>query len=131
MSIDFWWRNSSYPNEGRGNLILKDNENRNIFGMRYSPIIPYYFFNNTKIFAGNIIPNDNDWHHIALVYNSYDFYLYLYVDGSEKVKQPYIWFRRPITQLQIAGENWKYELDELSIWQGALTAEEVAEIYNY
>jgi len=43
---------------------------------------------------------------------------------------PKVWFRRPITKLVIRGENWPYRIDELAIWQGALTAGQVLDIYQ-
>ena len=130
LSIDLWWRNSAHPNEGRGTLILKNASSSNVFGMTYTPLNTKYYFNASEFSVGSIIPSDSAWHHLALVYDSYQYRLYFYVDGVEKISQPYTWFSRPITGLEIKGENWDYELDELNIWSGALSPGEVLDIYQ-
>ncbi|MDD4271999.1 MAG: lamin tail domain-containing protein, partial [Patescibacteria group bacterium] len=130
LSIDFWWQNSAYPNEGRVSLELQNSTGAKIFGLRPSIYSGNYYFDGGQILSGDIFPHDNAWHHLALVYDSYNFYLYLYVDGVEKIKVPKVWYRRPITKLVIRGENWSYKLDELAIWQGALTAGQVQNIYQ-
>ena len=129
LSIDFWWRNESFPYEGRGSLMLNNNNNETMFGITATHINAYYYYNGNKFLIYSI-PNDDQWHHIALVYDSYLYKLYFYVDGAEKATNSVIWFQQPITKLQIYGENNRQEIDEINIWEGALTAEQVLEIYN-
>jgi triacylglycerol esterase/lipase EstA (alpha/beta hydrolase family) len=130
LSLEFWWQNSSLPNEGRGSLILQNDQGENIFGLRPSICSGGFYFNGGPVLVNNILPIDSNWHHLALVYDSYKFELYLYVDGQEKMKLPVTWFKRPLTRLVIRGENWPYKIDELAIWQGALSAEEVKGYYD-
>jgi len=130
LSIDFWWQNSSYPNEGRGSLMLQTSDGANVFGIRPSIYSGGYYFDGGLFSLNGIFPQDNAWHHLALVYDSYNFYLYFYVDGVEKMKLPNVWFRRPITKLVIQGENWPYKIDELAIWQGALSQAEIKDYYD-
>ncbi|MBI4778961.1 hypothetical protein HY797_00720 [Candidatus Falkowbacteria bacterium] len=130
LSIDFWWQNSAYPNEGRVSLELQNSAGVKIFGIRPSIYSGQYYFDGSDIAIGDIIPQDNAWHHLALVYDSYNFYLAFYVDGVEKIKVPKVWFRRPITKLVIRGENWWYNIDELAIWQGALSRTEIKDHYD-
>lgn len=130
LSLDFWWQNSAYPNEGRVSLELQNSAGAKIFGIRPSIYSGSYYFNGAESATGNIFPNDNLWHHLALVYDSYNFYLAFYIDGVEKIRLPQIWFRRPITKLVIRGENWFYKIDELAVWQGALNPAEVKSYYD-
>jgi len=130
LTLDFWWQNSSYPDEGRGSLELQDSAGVKVFGIRPSIYSGSYYFDGGGGSISNFIPKDNQWHHLALVYDSYNYYLAFYVDGAEKIKVPKVWFRRPITKLVIRGENWPYRIDELAIWQGALTAGQVLDIYQ-
>jgi len=130
LTLDFWWQNSSYPNEGRGSLELQDSAGVKVFGIRPSIYSGSYYFDGGGGSISNFIPKDNQWHHLALVYDSYNYYLAFYVDGAEKIKVPKVWFRRPITKLVIRGENWPYRIDELAIWQGALSQAEILDYYN-
>jgi len=130
LSIDFWWQNSSYPNEGRGSLMLQTSDGANIFGIRPSMYSGGYYFDGGLYPLSNIFSKDNQWHHLALVYDSYNFYLAFYVDGVEKIKIPKVWFKRPITKLVIQGENFPYKIDELAIWQGALSRTEIKDYYD-
>ncbi|MBI2459554.1 MAG: hypothetical protein HYV53_03315, partial [Parcubacteria group bacterium] len=129
LSIDFWWQNSAYPNEGRVSLELQNSAGAKIFGIKASPFYSRYYFDGADIPMDNV-PYDNQWHHLALVYDSANFYLAFYIDGVEKIRAPKVWFRRPITKLVIRGENWFYDIDELAIWQGALSPAEIKDYYN-
>ncbi|MDO8592306.1 MAG: LamG-like jellyroll fold domain-containing protein, partial [bacterium] len=130
LSIDFWWKNNAYPNEGRVSLKLQNSAGVEVFGIRPSMFGGGYYFDGAAAFISNLIPGDGAWHHLALVYNSHNFYLAFYVDGVEKIRAPKVWFRQPITKLVISGENWFYGIDELAIWQGALSQQEIADYYN-
>ncbi len=137
LSIDFWWKDVSFPNDGREIVILKNNAGENIFGIRISNINigpgdwhGRYYLNGEESAIGDIVPADGDWHHAAMVYDSYNFYMYIYIDGEEKIQIPHIWLDEPIQEISIYAENFPCQIDELEIWQGALTAEQVLEIYQ-
>jgi len=130
LSIDFWWKNGSSPNEGRGSIVFKSDSDKKMFGITPTYIDTYYYHNGDAFFAGGSIPNDSEWHHLALVYDSYLYQSSFYVDGIEKATSSLIWFKEPITKLEIYGENYKQEIDEITFWKGALSSAQVLDIYN-
>ncbi len=128
-SLDFWWRNREYPNDGRGEIILWSGAKR-YFALnpaRYRP--SYYFDGNYGMISegyGLTIPDDSSWHHLVLVYDSYRYMMDFYVDGELKYSVPQTWLGDEVVdKIQIYSAGWQYELDELSIWRGALSAEQV------
>jgi hypothetical protein len=134
LSLDFWWRNRSYSNEARGTINLLSGTKK-LFGLVASPYRPGYYFNgNYGMISqgyGLTLPHDDAWHHVALVYDSYDYQLNFYVDGELKYTISQTWLLDEIIdKLEIYNENWEYEIDELSIWQGALKASQVKQIYQ-
>ncbi len=129
LSLDFWYRNTAHPDEGRGRIVLKNARNEKIFGLMPSIYTGYYYFDNSSIYLGSILFNDKLWHHYAIVYDSYRYKFFVYLDGQEIYQKPAVWLNSPLTSLEIVGENWSYTFDEISIWQGALTPVQVRNIY--
>jgi len=135
LSLSFWWRNRSYPNEGRVRISL-NHDSQAIFGLVAGYYRPAYFFNGEYglISEGEnkTIPYDNEWHHLALAYSARDYLLNFYVDGDLKMSRPYIWIPpgREINRLEISLENYEIDLDELGIWWGTLSATEIKNIYD-
>jgi len=75
------------------------------------------------------MPNDADWHLITVTYGPDRMVFYL--DGAARNIYPGNFaVASPIVSLEMKGENYPVELDELAIWSRALSAEEVANIYN-
>ena len=138
LSLAFWWRNSAYPNLGRVavSLLGGPEKNTNLFVTENDYFRNSFWFNgNYSIFSEGIneaIPNDDAWHHIAMVYDSYRYKLSFYVDGEEKTTRPFIWLKdnEAITRLSVSSNNFSAAIDDLGVWQGALSASQVQEIYN-
>ena len=134
LSLDFWWRNRSYPNEGRGNFSLLS-PNKTFFALVVTPYRPAYYVNGDYgiISQGNglTVPFDDVWHHLVLVYDSFDNKVNFYVDGELKYSVFHAALPdEAITQFEIYDANWEYEIDDFSIWQGALKASQVKTIYQ-
>jgi len=134
LSFDFWWRNRSYPNEARCHLSLF-NPNKTFFGLVVSPYRPGYYLNGDygQISEGDglTVPSDNAWHHLVLVYDSIDNKVNFYVDGELKYSAFHAALPdEAITKMEIYNGNWEYEIDDLSVWQGALKAAQVKTIYQ-
>jgi hypothetical protein len=131
ISLTFWWRNSAYPQEGRANIFLGNH----IFSLLTNYYRPAYWFNNSYGIisqgADITIPNDDAWHHLAFVYDSHDYRLRFYVDGEETKAIPLIWWppETAIQDLKITSDGQSSALDDLKIWRGALSAEQIREIY--
>jgi hypothetical protein len=142
LSLTFWWRNVAYPKEGRANIYLTGNragnedEEINLFALLANYYRQGFWFNGVDgILSQGIdktIPNDDLWHHLALVYDSYRYRLTLYVDGEETVSWSLIWMlpTTEITGLKISSDGQSAALDSLGIWQGALSPSQIREIYS-
>jgi len=138
LSLAFWWRNSAYPNLGRTTVSLLGglDKNINLFAAENEYFRNSFWFNgNYGIFSEGInetIPNDDAWHHIAMVYDSYRYKLSFYVDGEEKIVWPFIWLKddENISRLSVSSNNFSAAIDDLGIWRGALSASQVQDIYN-
>lgn len=135
LSLTFWWRNRSHPNEGRVRLTL-NHDNKAMFGLVAGYYRPAYLFNGEygviSEGADKTIPYDDAWHHLALSYSARDYVLNFYVDGELKFSRPYIWIApgEEINKLEIVLENYEIDLDELGIWRGTLSAREVQNIFE-
>jgi hypothetical protein len=77
------------------------------------------------------IPFDTNWHQLALVYDSYRHLIRFYVDGAEKGNRSFLWpANYPLANaLEIVSENGIIELDDLGIWEGALSPKQIKEIF--
>ena len=134
LSLTFWWR-SIDTNTNRIRIALLDDLKNNVLSL-----IPGYYTSGYK-FAGIedyfcfgqdlAIPFDTNWHQLALVYDSYRHLIYFYVDGLEKGNRSFIWpANRPLAAaLEIAAENGIAELDDLGVWEGALSSKQIQEIF--
>lgn len=136
LSLAFWWRNSSFPNEGRADIYLRDAAGAKLFALLAGYYRPAYWFNGIYgIFsegADGPVPHDAAWHHIALTYDSYTFQLRLFVDGRERASQARIWMRpeEVVKSLWITSENYPSEIDELRIYRGTLSPAEVMGLFQ-
>jgi len=137
LSLAFWWRNSSYPNSGRINIYLtKSGDARNLFALILDYFRRSYWYNGEYgILSEGVdtdILNDDAWHHVAFVYDSYRYLLRLYVDGTEKASRPLIWMRPEdrVDQLKISTDGYNSEIDDLALYVGALSPAEIQEIYE-
>lgn len=135
MSLSFWWRNTSYPDEGRLRLSLfgKQKEAMTLLPTIYNPA---YSFNGQGSlitdYGKDLIPQDKKWHHLALTYDSYRQRLRFFLDGQ--LKKEALLVKLPqgatIDQLRVISENFPSALDELKIWSGVLNKEAVKQEYE-
>jgi hypothetical protein len=133
-SLSLWWKNTNFPSDGRSNIRLLKGD-KQLFGFVPEYIKTAYWFNNSYgVFQGigDLIPNDALWHYLVLTYDSYRYSLDFYVDGEEKASSSLFWLpdgEEP-DSLEINVENDNTNIDELGIWQGALSAKQIKALYN-
>lgn len=130
VSLSFWWRNSSYPNEGRANIVLQDSSGSTSFGLAVGSYGLKVYFNGLGWYPLDLPIDGPDWHHVALVYDSYTYKISLYLDGLLRWQGSEIWLNEQLVRLSAAQDNWLIDLDELTVWQGALDAEQIEIIYE-
>ena len=130
LTLSFWWRNISYSNEGR--LLLSLNSDNNaIMSIKPTPYNSSYSFNgygeSFVSYPVSYIPDDNNWHHLVMTYDSYRYLLKFYVDGQEEYRREFVRLRADtkIDGLKIIQENWPSAIDELKIWDGVLFSSQV------
>ena len=135
VSLSFWWRNTSSPNEGRFKLMLKNGE-RNIMSLIPTIYNPSFIWNGGGEYIWEYgkypFPNDKNWHHLALTYDSYRYILRFYFDGKQIMEKEEIMLKdgEKINGLEIVRENDPASIDELKIWYGTLTAAQVLAEYE-
>jgi hypothetical protein len=80
----------------------------------------------------DVVANDNEWHHFALVYDDYHYRWQFFVDGELKLTD----YRLPIMnsnvidRLTFRSSVFDYRMDNFKIWQGALSPAQVLAEYN-
>ena len=130
LSLEFWFKNSSHPNEGRGSIYLSGTGGN--FGIRPSPsALTVYTPYGNKNFGARPELADNNWHYFTLVFNSHDYRYDFYIDGQNIYSEESLPLANSVfDQIHIRGENFPYSIDELAIFQGALSQDEIREYYN-
>lgn len=122
-----YWRKGGASGNGGGAVSLFNQQSGIRFGMGGGYGQSYYYFNNGVDVLGTYIPNDNNWHHIALVYDSYDYEVRYYIDGVLETVRPNVWLWNGLNALAIGEQQYSFIIDDLKIWEGALTNEQVAD----
>ena len=130
VSLSLWWRSSSYPDESRGSVMLHDSNGQILFGLVVGTWGLGVYFNGDRWYPRDSRLDDAKWHQAVLVYDSYAYHLSLYLDGRLYWQGEALWLTSPLTSISAGQENWPFELDELTIWQGALNATQVETIYE-
>jgi len=135
LSLTFWWRSLDTYNDNRLRVALLSGLNNNIFTLIPSPYSTGYNFNKISNYFSYgqdlTIPHDINWHQLALVYDSYRHLLRFYVDGVEKINRNFIWSANRLLAdgLEIVSENGVAEIDDLGVWEGALSPKQIEEIF--
>jgi hypothetical protein len=137
LSLAFWWRNVSHSNEGRSNVYLTGGEGGeyNILALMASDYRLGYWFNNEHgVLTEGLdegIPNDGLWHHLALIYDSYRYKLNFYVDGEIAADASLVRLKdgEEISGLRINDDNFNSAIDDLNIYSGVLSPNQVKELY--
>lgn len=134
LSLTLRWRVPDTYNDNRFILSLKDDSGTRSLGLISSIFNPRYYLNGSQgyfdLSPNFSLPQDTNWHDLALVYDSYRYKLSYYIDGSLAGTMEYIWpDSKPIVDyLEILPENWATEIDDLGVWAGALSPRQVQEI---
>ena len=138
----------------RRHFIAKDNGNINVDGFYYGEVYtngkPRFLLHeqdsNTFVWVeANITVNDGNWHHVVGVYDR-DADLYIYIDGmSQSITYLNGWGQASITDVTgdssndfhfLIGQNdrlndfFKGTIDEVRIYNRALSQREIALLYN-
>jgi hypothetical protein len=96
-----------------------------------------YYDGKTGLFS-NIFLNDNNWHHLILIHNYQNSIASLYIDGdlNGTLSSPNFSSDPNITQLAFgssviyaASQTLFGQLDDIGIWNRALTEEEITSLY--
>lgn len=127
MSLSFWWKNSSYPDNSFTYLILSEDE-ADHFGLRIEGSSVAYIFQQKE---GALCSYDfaDTWHHLALSYDKYLHTLSFYINGEPCFSQQFIPYLAPepeLNKLKIFSSIGQSDFDELKIWEGSLQADQVA-----
>lgn len=135
MSIAFWWRSSFYPNDGRSSIGLYYNDVPKFVLTPSYFRRNYYFDGKEGLFSegeDTDFTKDENWHHFIMTYDSYQYKLKLYVDGQIKKTFDKIYIKNDElpNRLFIANELNYVELDDLAIFEGALSATQAAKLYQ-
>ncbi len=130
FSTSWWWQNqATSPYSGRLHLDLNDGDQR-LAGLVLDTRQQRLLYNNeSELWADNheILPDDNAWHHFALVYDDYDYLWQLFVDGVLKLEAR----RLPllaggeISRINFSSSFNDYKLDNFKVWRGKLDADKV------
>ncbi len=134
LTMAFWWRNASGISDDRTAIIL-GNQGRRLFGLQICQSQRRFFYNGhdgALTLGDNDLPNDSNWHHFTLSYDSYRYQLSLYIDGQLKKTLPYIWLANSesLTKLEIYNEGKEGQIDDLALFTGALSSKQVARLYQ-
>ncbi|MCF7820164.1 MAG: thermonuclease family protein [Candidatus Pacebacteria bacterium] len=123
--IGFWYKNISDNDSGRAYLALEGNS-EDVLGLRISAYMTELVFNGQAYRLGtSVLPYDNDWHYLAIIYNGYDYSLKLMLDGQEVLSRDFPWLAFYPDKLKIRRENFYFIVDELKIWQGDIQVEDL------
>jgi endonuclease YncB( thermonuclease family) len=132
FSLSFWYKNNSYPDEGRGRIMLKNGVDTKL-GLTFTPFNSYIYYNNKEIPLSTYdvsIPYDDNWHYLALTYNASDYSLRFYIDGMEVHSDYKVWLSESFNYMEIIQENWEFILDEINIYEGALNSMSIYDTYQ-
>ena len=135
ISLSFKWRSLDSWVGNRARISLFNKNQSNIFtfiptqyssGFYFNGYYGYYNFTTEPS-----IHLDTNWHYLSLVYDSYRNKLNYYVDGELKGSDSKIWpANRPFPDsMELASENGSVEIDDLAIWEGALSPGQIQAIF--
>ncbi|MCX6795607.1 MAG: thermonuclease family protein [Candidatus Falkowbacteria bacterium] len=132
FSYDFWWRNSSYPEDGRIVTALLNGEGSlvtSVISLWYSR---WTFGAQGELLYGNdpFIPMDNNWHLFTLTYNSQEMVARWYIDGEEILSRLAVWLKKPVKEIMVKAENYPFELSDFSLWEGTLSKPAIKQIFD-
>ena len=128
------WINSG-PASAWHSLIDKRNAHTNGFDLYLQPSSRLFLRANDTTLNGNAVVADNSWHHVVGIYDG-DL-LTLYVDGVLDASAPVGALNLVTSNPLQLGTGWNGgyfytgRIDEVRIWNRALSAADVAEVYAF
>ncbi len=134
-SFSWWWQNTaSLPYSGQFHLHFKEGD-KLLAALGSDNWRQRLYVNGEEdIWAEGheVLPADNLWHHLALVYDNYRYLWQLYVDGNLKLES---WRLPPptgseIDNISLSSSDNEYKIDNFKIWQGSLDAAKVEAEYQ-
>jgi len=133
-TIEAYIKGSSWPTQS--NILSwgssSDNSNRCSIGIYMDH---FAFFGGDNILDGSISINDDFWHHVAVVFNGTNMYLYvdgvLDISGAKTLNTSGQDLRIGINASPSDDEYWYGEIDEIRIWNVARSEAEIqANLHN-
>lgn len=130
FSSSWWWQNNAdLPYSGRLHLDFNQGEKKlaslalDNWQQRLQTLGEEEFFQQ----GHEVLPEDNLWHHLALVYDDYRYRWQLFVDGDlrldlERLPLP---AGAKIDNLVFSSSVSDYKMDNFKLWQGSLDAAQV------
>lgn len=129
MSLSYWRRDGPLGGGGSGGIALGNKSLSGIaFGAAGGFEHSYMFHNSGYEELPPLIPHDDRWHHITVVYDSYAYQLRYYLDGQRQAVRPAIWLHLPFDYMAINETQGTFTVDELTIWRGALNDAEIEQL---
>ncbi len=137
MTIECWIKSGKLTaNPGWEGLVCKGNASWRLQGTSGAKTVTFSVTGTTvSDLFGTRNVNDGQWHHVAGVYDGAK--VYLYVDGTLDVSQASTGAITQTSDLLTIGNNlgqpgllWNGLMDEVSLYNRALTSNEIAAIYN-
>jgi len=134
FSASWWWQNNAVlPYSGRLHLDFNQGEEKLVSLALDNWQQRLWTERNGEFFqeGHEVLPEDNLWHHLALVYDDYRYLWQLFVDGELKLNLE----RLPlpagakIDNLSFRSSVGDYMIDNFKLWQGSLSADKLGEEY--
>lgn len=128
FSLSWWYRNDNEldTTSGRFHLaVFSGEDSLGEFSMDSSQLT--LNTTNWDDILSDGSPHDNNWHHLAMIYNDYKYSWQFYIDGvlkNETTRLP-ILKGMTIDTLRFRSSTYGYRLDNFKIWQGALNTADV------
>jgi hypothetical protein len=138
MTMELWMKSATVgTNSDWVALVAKGDSSWRLLGTAGSGTISF-LLNGTSVstLTGNANVNDGNWHHITATFAASE--MSLYVDGALDNQQPTgAWFVETSDPLEIGADSgvpsgyyFNGLIDEVSIYNRALSSAEIAAIYN-
>lgn len=125
-SFSFWFKaTQDYP---RLSLTLSNDQEYSINVTLENGLMQFSGLPNPDWRYYTEFPFDSIWRQATLVINRDEGYWALYIDGVEKFHINSYQIFSPMDKLEIFGNNGPYAIDEVAVWDRALSPEEIISI---
>ncbi len=135
FSASWWWQNNAaLPYSGRLHIDFNQGTER-LAGFIVDNSRQRLWANGEDEYLADgheVLPEDNLWHHLALVYDDYRYLWQFFVDGVLKLESQRLPLLRgaSIDNISLSSSVWDYKLDNFKLWQGSLDAAKVLSEYQ-